>query len=162
MAQASTKGGTTGQSAGVRVILFQVAGKSFAVDLALVDQIVEYREPTRTPRRPPYVDGVLERRGFYFALVSLRRRFGLTEAGPPHQAVLLLTGVGSDPLVGLVVDQALRVLVLPPEGVLSPPPRVFGIRAEYIRGVANAGGRPIVWLDIVKVLKVTEPITLLA
>jgi chemotaxis signal transduction protein len=39
---------------------------------------------------------------------------------------------------------------------------VFGIRAEYIRGVANAGGRPIVWLDIVKVLTATEAITLLA
>jgi chemotaxis signal transduction protein len=74
---------------------------------------------------------------------------------------LLLSGVGQDPLVGLVVDQVLRVLSLPSEGVLSPPPRVFGIRAEYIRGVANASGRPIVWLDILKVLTATEAITLL-
>jgi purine-binding chemotaxis protein CheW len=162
VAQANPKSGTTGQGVEVRVVLFQVAGKSFAVDLARVEQIVEYREPTRTPRRPPYVEGVIEQRGVYLALVSLRRRFGLAEAGPAHPAILLLTGVGSDPLVGLVVDQALRVLSLPTEGVLSPPPRVFGIRAEYIRGVANAGGRPMVWLDIVKVLKATEPITLLA
>ena len=93
--------------------------------------------------------------------VNLRRRFGLTEGRPAHPAVLLLSGVGQDPLVGLVVDQVLRVLSLPSEGVLSPPPRVFGIRAEYIRGVANAGGRPIVWLDILKVLTATEAITLL-
>jgi len=160
--QASPKGGTAGQSVGAQVILFQVGGKSFAVDLALVEQIIEYREPTRTPLRPPYVEGVLEHRGRYLALVNLRRRFGLTEGGPAHPAVLLLSGVGPDPLVGLVVDQVLRVLSLPSEGVLSPPPRVFGIRAEYIRGVANAGGRPIVWLDIVKVLTATEAITLLA
>ena len=162
MVQASPKGGTAGQSVGTQVILFQVGGKSFAVDLAQVEQIIEYREPTRTPLPPPYVEGVLEHRGRYLVLVNLRRRFGLMEGGPAHPAVLLLSGVGPDPLVGLVVDQVLRVLSLPSEGVLSPPPRVFGIRAEYIRGVANAGGRPIVWLDIVKVLTATEAITLLA
>jgi chemotaxis signal transduction protein len=45
---------------------------------------------------------------------------------------------------------------------LSPPPRVFGIRAEYIRGVANAGGRPLVWLDVTKLLSTADAITLLA
>jgi purine-binding chemotaxis protein CheW len=143
------------------VILFQVAGKSFAVDLARVEQIIEYREPTRTPRRPPHVEGVVEHRGRYIALVNLRKRFGLTDDGPAHPAILLLSGVGPDALVGMIVDQVMRVLSLSPESVLTPPPRVFGIRAEYIRGIANAGGRPIVWLDIAKVLTETEPITLL-
>jgi chemotaxis signal transduction protein len=64
--------------------------------------------------------------------------------------------------VGLIVDHVFRVLSIPPEGVLSPPPRVFGIRAEYIRGVANAGGRPLVWLDVTKLLSTADAITLLA
>lgn len=145
-----------------QVVLFQVAGKSFAVDLGQVAQIIDYREPTKTPRRPPYVEGVLEHRGRYLAVMSLRKRFGIADAGPPHPAVLLLTGAGPDPVVGLVVDQVLRVLALPSEGVLTPPPRVFGIRAAYIRGVANAGGRPLVWLDVTKLLSSTEAITLLA
>ena len=161
MVQAATKGKTSEQTAGAQVVLFQLAGRLFAADLARVEQIIEYREPTRTPRRPPHVDGVLEHRGRYVALVNLRKRFGLREEGPAHPAVLLLTNVGSDPVVGLVVDQVLRVLSLPSDGVLSPPPRVFGIRAEYIRGVANVSGRPIVWLDIAKLLMATESITLL-
>jgi chemotaxis signal transduction protein len=64
--------------------------------------------------------------------------------------------------MGLVVDQVIQVMSLPPDGVLAPPPRVFGIRAEFIRGVANAGGRPVVWLDEVKLLTSAEPVTLLA
>lgn len=152
-----------GDSAGAaQVVLFQLAGKSFAVELRQVEQIIDYREPTKTPRRPPHVEGVIEHRGRYLAVLDLRKRFGVAEPGPAHPAVLVITGAGPDPRVGLVVDQVLRVLSLPSDGVLTPPPRVFGIRAEFIRGVANAGGRPVVWLDVTKLLATGEAITLLA
>ena len=154
--------GVAGSSAVAQVVLFQLAGKSFAVDLGEVEQIIDYRAPTKTPRRPPHVEGVIEHRGRYLALLNLRKRFGVVEPGPAHPAVLLITGAGPDPRIGLVVDQVLRVLSLPSDGILSPPPRVFGIRAEYIRGVANAGGRPLVWLDVSKLVTMGETITLLA
>jgi len=154
--EAGNQGGAT------HVVLFQLAGKSFAVELGQVEQIIDYRAPAKTPRRPVCVEGVAEYRGRYLAIVDLRKRFGVTEEKPAHPAVLVLRGVGPDPVVGLVVDQVLRVLPLPPDGVLRPPPRVFGIRAEYIRGVANAAGRPLVWLDLAKVLTSQDAITLLA
>ena len=160
--QTQRDGGVGGSSGSTQVVLFQLAGKSFAVGLGEVEQIIDYREPTKTPRRPPHVEGVIEHRGRYFALVNLRKRFGVAEPGPAHPAVLLITGAGPDSHVGLVVDQVLRVLSLPADGILTPPPRVFGIRAEYIRGVANAGGRPLVWLDATRLLAAGEAITLLA
>lgn len=143
------------------VLVFLVAGKQFAVDLARVQQIVDYQAPTRTPRRPPYVEGIIRHKGRYLPLVSLRQRLGVEEAGSEHPAILLLAGVGQDPVVGLTVDQVVRVLSLSADRVLLPPPRLFGIRAEFIRGVANAGGRPVVWLDETKLLTSAEPITLL-
>jgi purine-binding chemotaxis protein CheW len=154
--------GAGGAGGAAQVGLFQLAGKSFAVDLGQVEQIIEYRAPTKTPRRPPHVEGVIVHRGRYLALLNLRKRLGVAEPGPAHPAVLLITGAGPDPRVGLVVDQVLRVLSLPSEGILAPPPRVFGIRAEYIRGVANAGGRPLVWLDVARLVGAGEAITLLA
>lgn len=147
---------------GATVLMFLVAGKQFAVELTQVEQILDYQQPTRTPRRPPFVEGVLEHKGRFLPVASLRKRLGIAEAGPAHPAILLLTGVGQDPVVGLVVDQVIRVLSLPPDGVLAPPPRVFGIRAEFMRGVANANGRPVVWLDAAKLLTSAEPMSLLA
>lgn len=160
--QAQRDRGVGDSSGAAQVVLFQLAGKSFAVELGQVEQIIDYREPTKTPRRPPHVEGVVEHRGRYLAVLNLRKRLGVAEPGPAHPAVLVITGAGPDPRVGLVVDQALRVLALPSDGVLTPPPRVFGIRAEFIRGVANAGGRPLVWLDVTKLLASGEAITLLA
>jgi purine-binding chemotaxis protein CheW len=150
---------TLGESS---VLMFLVAGKQFAVDLNRVQHILDYQTPTRTPRRPLYVEGIIQHKGRFLPLVNLRKRLGVDQPDSENGAVLLLSGMGQDPLVGLMVDQVVRVLSLPADKVLAPPPRVFGIRAEFIRGVANAGGRPVVWLDEAKLLKSEEPITLLA
>jgi purine-binding chemotaxis protein CheW len=150
---------TLGESS---VLMFLVAGKQFAVDLDRVQHILDYQTPTRTPRRPLYVEGIIQHKGRFLPLVNLRKRLGVDQPDSENGAVLLLSGMGQDPLVGLMVDQVVRVLSLPADKVLAPPPRVFGIRAEFIRGVANAGGRPVVWLDEAKLLTSEEPITLLA
>lgn len=150
---------TLGESS---VLMFLVAGKQFAVDLNRVQHILDYQTPTRTPRRPLYVEGIIQHKGRFLPLVNLRKRLGVDQPDSENRAVLLLAGMGQDPLVGLMVDQVVRVLSLPADKVLAPPPRVFGIRAEFIRGVANAGGRPVVWLDEAKLLTSEEPITLLA
>jgi len=123
---------------------------------------MDHCEPTPTPQRLPFIEGVVEHRGRFLAVASLRKRLGLSEAGPPHPPIVLLTGIGQDPCLGLVVDQVMRVVSLDPEALLPPPPRVFGIRAEFIRGVANTGGRPVVWLEVEKLLTSAEPVTLVA
>jgi purine-binding chemotaxis protein CheW len=151
-----------GQPPGTPVLTVQVAGRAFALDLLRVEQVLDFRPPTPTPRRLPFIEGVIEHRGRFLAVASLRKRLGVSEAGPPHAPIVVLTGVGQDGIMALVVDQVLRVVSLPADGVLPPPPRVLGIRAEFIRGVANAGGHPVVWLEAAKLLTSLEPVTLVA
>jgi len=146
----------------VSVLMFLVAGRQFAVDLNWVQHILDYQVPTKTPRRPPFVEGIMLHKGRFLPVVSLRKRLGVDGPAPVHPAILLLTGIAQNSVVGLMVDQVLRVFSLPVEKVLTPPPRMLGIRAEFIRGVANAGGRPVVWLDEAKLFTSEEPITLLA
>jgi purine-binding chemotaxis protein CheW len=156
---AAATGATLDQAS---VLLFLVGGKQFAVDVARVQHILDYQTPTRTPRRPPFVEGIIQHKKEYLPVVSLRKRLGVEGPGPVNPAILLLAGIGQDPVVGLIVDRVVRVVSLSADKVLLPPPRVFGIRAEFIRGVANAGGRPIVWLDETKLLTSAESITLVA
>jgi purine-binding chemotaxis protein CheW len=145
----------------LQFLLFEVAGKALALDLGLVDRVIEARPPLCTPRRPAYVDGVVEDRGRCVALFNLRTRFGLTAGGVLHPAIVLLRGLELDPLIGVTVDRVLQVLSVAPDAILAPPPRVFGIRSEFIHGVANLGGWPVVWLDMGKLLTASEPMTLL-
>ena len=107
--QTQRDGGVGGSSGAAQVVLFQLAGKSFAVGLGEVEQIIDYREPTKTPRRPPHVEGVIEHRGRYFALVNLRKRFGVAEPGPAHPAILLITGAGPIGLLGALIGKQLGI-----------------------------------------------------
>jgi len=145
----------------VPVLMFLVAGKQLAVELSRVQHVLDFQVPTRTPRRPPFVEGIIQHKGRYLPLVSLRKRLGVEGPGPGNPAILLLAGVGVDPIVGVVVDQVVRVVSVLSDKLLAPPPRVFGIRAEFIRAVANVGRRPAVWLDEARLLASTEPITLI-
>ena len=125
----------------LQLLLFEVAGKAFAVDLALVDRVIEASDAVRTPRRPPFVDGVVEDRGRYLAVFNLRRRFGLPEPPRSHAAIVLLRGLDVDPLIGLAVDRVLQVVTVATDAILTPPPRVFGIRADdYADPRAGAPG----------------------
>ena len=161
MAQADTIPSDVAQGE-ASVLMFLLDGRQFAVDLNRVQHVLDYQAPTRTPRRPPFVEGIMQHKGRFLPVVSLRKRLGVEGPAPWHPAILLLSGIARDSVVGLIVDQVLRVLSLPLEKVLTPPPRMLGIRAEFIRGVTNAGGRPVVWLDEAKLLTSGEPITLLA
>jgi purine-binding chemotaxis protein CheW len=143
------------------VLTFLVAGKQFAVELARVEHLLDYQPPAKTPRPPPFIEGIIRHKGRYLSLLSLRKRLGVEGPDPENSAIVVLAGTAQESAVGIVVDQVLRVLSLSPDKVLAPPPRIFGIRAEFIRGVANAGGRPVVWLDEAEILRSAEPITLL-
>lgn len=149
----------------VQLLVFQIGGKLFGVEIERLGQIIDFRRPTRTPRRPAYVDGVIAHRGAILPLFSLRRRLGLAPMSPgapgeSRQAILVVRLPPDDRLVGVSVDAVFKVITLDPQGILTPPPKVFGIRSEFIRGVANIGGRPVVWLDQERLLSSSEEITL--
>ncbi len=157
MSQAKS-GGTNGERS---LLLFRIAGRQFGVELGQVEQILDVQPIAPTPRRPSFVEGILEYRGRFLAAVSLRKRLGVATPAPVHPAVVVLREIGPDGMVAFLVDQVLHVIRMAPDGILAPPPRVFGIRAEYIRGIGNAGGHPMVWLDMAKILASEEAIALL-
>jgi len=142
------------------LLLFLLSGRRFGVEIGRVEQILHAQPIISTPRCPACVDGILEYRGRFLAVLSLRKRLGVSGPGPEHPAVLILRDIGPDGALALVVDQALQMIRIHPDGLMVPPPRVFGIRAEYIRGVGNADGHPLVWLDLKKLLTSDEALAL--
>jgi len=57
-------------------LMFLVAGRQLAVDLNRVQHILEYQVPTRTPRRPPFVEGIIHHKNRCLAVINLRKRLG--------------------------------------------------------------------------------------
>ena len=144
----------------IHLLAFIVAGRFFALELQGIVEIIEYKEPTRTPKRPPFVEGVIEHRGQMIPLISLRKRLGAKEMSRTGSAVLLFKPSPSGQVVGFLVDAASKVNAFERKAILEPPPKVFGIRAEFIKGIATLEGRPVIWLDAPRLLSSQEEIAI--
>ncbi len=143
----------------VRLLAVTVGKRLFGFDIHEVREIAPYRAPARTPRPPNFVEGIVEHKGRLLPVLSLRRRLGLSEPGPEARPVLLLLAWEGVSL-GISVDAATQIIGVRADELMPAPPQVFGIRAEYIRGVAKLGVRPVVWLATSRLLASAELITI--
>ncbi|TFE03478.1 chemotaxis protein CheW [Jeotgalibacillus sp. R-1-5s-1] len=136
----------------LKVIVFQLLNKEYAVPVQNVQSIEKVMHITRVPGVPSHVKGVVNLRGVVTPIIDLRTRFGI-EAGSfdEHTRIIIVTLDGRE--VGLIVDSANDVLDIP-ETSIEPQPNVVGsIEADFISGVAKIERRLLILLQLDKVLE---------
>jgi purine-binding chemotaxis protein CheW len=87
----------------MEVVVFQVAGRSYALSLEHVVEVLRMVAVTPLPETPPWVLGVVNLRGTLIPMIDLRPRLGLAAAQPdPAQVFLVARARGRT--VGLLAD----------------------------------------------------------
>lgn len=119
---------------GHELIIVEIAGQRFAIDIMSVREIRGWSASTRVPQAPPHVLGMINLRGSVLPVIDFSSRLGLGESEPNTASVVIVTEIG-DRLVGLMVDAVCDILSLG-EGMLQPAPDVGSPRVhEFVRGV---------------------------
>jgi len=105
----------------VELILLEVAGADFCIDIRSVREIRGFTASTPLPQAPDFVLGVINLRGAVMPVLDLRARLGLgkTEASGRHVIVVVHH---EDRPAGLLVDAVQETMILPVDQ-LQPPPR---------------------------------------
>jgi len=137
----------TGSAEQIQLVTFELAGECFAVDIHAVREINRLIEPTRVPKSPPEISGVINLRGKVFPLVNLRTSFGYPgiEAGDQTRIMVLECG-GRE--TGFIVDRVHEVLRVD-SSAMDPAPEMMGmVDADFIRGIAKLEGRLLIVLDL--------------
>ncbi|BAQ10539.1 chemotaxis protein [Bacillus sp. OxB-1] len=138
----------------MKVIVFQLMDKEYAIGVDVVQSIEKLLSITRVPKTPSYVKGVINLRGVVTPIVDLRDRFGLDLKEMDDSTRIIIVSL-EEFEVGLIVDAANDVLDIPLQSI-EPQPEVVGtIESEFISGVAKVDKRLLVMLNLDKVL---EPI----
>jgi len=108
----------------IELILLEVAGSDFGIDIRSVREIRGFTASTPLPQAPEFVLGVINLRGAVMPVLDLRARLGLgvTEASGRHVIVVVHHG---ETLAGLLVDAVQETMILPADQ-LQPPPRYEG------------------------------------
>ena len=137
-------------SAGHELIIVEINGQRFAIDIMSVREIRGWTASTRLPQSPSHVLGMINLRGSVLPVVDFSSRLGLGDSEPNAASVVIVAEIG-ERLVGLLVDAVCDILTLG-DGHLQPTPEVGEPRVhEFVRGVitTNDGIVTLLSLDAV-------------
>ncbi|HAF0292623.1 TPA: chemotaxis protein CheW [Salmonella enterica subsp. enterica serovar Typhimurium var. 5-] len=139
----------------LKVIVFQLNEKEYAVPVGQVKSIEKIMHFTRVPHSLPFVKGVMNLRGVVTPLIDLRVRFGLAEQPYSDSSRVIIVSV-ADAEVGLIVDGANDVIDIP-SSQIEPPPEIVGTEAaEFINGVVKLDKRLLILIDLENILGLLE------
>lgn len=135
----------------VKVIVFQLADKEYAIPVSHVQGIEKLMHITRVPKAARYVKGVINLRGVVTPIIDLRERFCLPASGNEDTTRIIIISL-DDMDVGFVVDSANDVLDIPAAAIEQQPEVVGSLEEEFISGVAKLEKRLLILLHLDKVL----------
>ncbi|UQD51726.1 chemotaxis protein CheW [Bacillus methanolicus] len=146
---------TMAQTDDIKVIVFQLMVKEYAIPVSQVQSIEKVPPITRVPGTSSFVKGVINLRGVVTPIIDLRKRFGFPEVSYHENTRVIIVSM-EDIEVGLIVDAANDVIDIPANSIEPPPEVVGGLDEDYIKGVAKIDKRLLILLDLGRVLKSDE------
>ncbi|MCL5105562.1 MAG: chemotaxis protein CheW [Armatimonadetes bacterium] len=138
-----------------QLVVFELAGEQYGVDIGAVNTIIRMQEVTAIPRAPSFVEGVINLRGSIIPVIDLRKRFGLTLGEITKSSRIVVVEAGGQ-MIGMVVDAVAETLRLNSDAIEPPSPVVTSVDSDYLRGVGKHENRLVILLDLDKVLTSKE------
>jgi purine-binding chemotaxis protein CheW len=138
-----------------QVVVFELAGESYGVDIARVQEIIRPPAITAVPRAPQYVEGVVNLRGRVIPVINLRNRFGLPNVTRDRASRIVVLEI-SGQTVGAAVDAVSEVLRVPQSSVEAPGATLAGPETAHLRGIAKLDERLVILLDLDRIIDAVE------
>ena len=143
----------------LHLVVFRLDLEEYAVPIQVVREVVRVGDITRVPHAPAHIRGVMNLRGHILPIVEIRARLNLTPAEVASTSRVVVVEVEGR-TVGLLVDAVGQVARVGEHLVASPPEEVRTAGVEAVTGVARAGARLLILLDLPRLLiPVTGPST---
>lgn len=144
---------------GSQYLTFVLGQEEYGVEILKVQEIKGYSAITPIPNTPSYIKGVMNLRGTIIPVVDLRSKLAMAEAEYNQFTVIIVVTVGTK-VMGVIVDAVSDVLNIPKADIQATPDFGAQVDVKFINGMAKAGEKLVVLLDIDKVLGGDELTTL--
>jgi purine-binding chemotaxis protein CheW len=141
-------------------VTLSLGDEVFAVPVAMVREILEFRAPFAIPDGPAFLLGLTDVRGQGVPTLDLRRKLGLAAIPPDANTRILVLDVPLEDRVlslGLVADRVIEVITVRGDQVEAAPDIGVPWRSDYIQGVVRRGSSPevggfVVLFDMTRLL----------
>lgn len=136
-------------------VIFKLGNEEYGIAITDVREITEYKETTKLPNTPDFIDGVINLRGKIVPVINLKKRFNIKETSISENNRIIIVNIG-DKQTGFIVDEASQVLTLDENDIEEPPELISGIHRKYIVGVGKVNNEIVILLDFVEILSEDE------
>jgi purine-binding chemotaxis protein CheW len=139
------------------MVVFELDGQQFALQLPVVQLVVRAVEITPLPKAPASVSGIINYQGQVVPVFNLRRRFGLPERELQLDDHIILARTACR-LVALVVDAVGGVRECAWAEIVAPESVLLG--TEYLAGIVKQPEGMILIHDLERFLSREEAVQL--
>lgn len=147
-------------------LTFALGQEEYGVEILNIQEIKGFSAITPLPNAPVFIKGVLNLRGTIVPIIDLRKKFGLPEVELTKFTVIVVVQVQGHPTnggptgqkrtMGFIVDAVSDVLNVAGDDI-QPTPELHGqVDISFINGLAKAGEKLVILLDIEKVLTAAD------
>lgn len=143
----------------IQFVVFKLGTEEYGIPITQVREINRLTTPTKIPKSPSFVEGVINLRGQIIPIVDLKKRFDLELTEYSGEARVMVVEI-KDQVCGIIVDEVSEVLRMATASIEPPPGMIANIDIEYIAGVGKVGERLLIILDINKLLTDEEQMAL--
>jgi purine-binding chemotaxis protein CheW len=136
-------------------VIFKLGSEEYGIYIMNVREITEFKETTKIPNAPSFIDGVINLRGSVIPVINLKKRFNLEETDIKRNSRIIIVTM-NEKQVGFIVDDASQVLTLKEEDIDNPPEIIAGVDRKYIVGIGKVDEKIIILLDLAEVFSKEE------
>jgi purine-binding chemotaxis protein CheW len=137
----------------LEVLVFQLGGENYGLDILQIAEIIRFVEPTEIPNTAAYLDGIISLRGRMVPVINGRKRLGHELRMPDRKSRIIVLQDDTE-LQGILVDSTTQVVKLPKANIEPTPPVVVGVDAEFIEGVCEFRNQLIILLRLENFLQI--------
>ena len=138
-----------------QLVVFNLGQETYAVEIAMVKEIIQMQGITRVPGTPPSVEGVINLRGMVIPILDLRKRFKFSRIERDKDTRIVIVNCQGQ-LVGVVVDSVAQVLRVPVDSIEASSNLFNEGKLNYIQAIVKLEKQLVILLDLDLVLSREE------
>jgi purine-binding chemotaxis protein CheW len=142
-----------------KYLTFTLAEEEYGIGILKVKEIIGIITITAVPQTPPHVKGVINLRGKVIPVIDLRLKFGMPTMEYTERTCIIVIEISKDSghiLIGILVDSVSEVLNIKGADIEDTPNFGANLNTDYILGMAKAGGKIKILLDIDRVMNADD------
>ena len=144
----------------MQYLTFRLKAVEYAVDVRIVDTVVEHEATTAVPSPVDYMKGVMNLRGQVIPVIDLGKKFGLPEGEQAdHASVIVIrvdAGQGKTLTVGALVDEVSAVVDIEESNIEAARTEGVALWERFVRGVIRFEERMVVIVEAEALFSIKE------